>query len=341
MARRFRLLFSALMVLGAAGLLAGCSTKGTPTNDYKETPVETLYNRAMNDLADKNWSDAAKDFAEVDRQHPTSTWATKAQLMGAYANYQADKLDDAISQLNRYIQLHPGSQDVAYAYYLKAICYYEQISDVERDQENAVQALGALQNVVDRFPNSVYARDSRFRINTVRDHLAGRDMEIGRFYERDKEILAAINRFRSVVDNYQTTSQVPEALYRLVECYEVLGLTDEAARDAAVLGYNYPGSSWYEDAYKLLSKTSPAVVARYSSPAVGIVRSPAVTPVSTLPETRVGPPGAPIKDQSDEVMKSAPDKPAAAGDRQPDDSTNQGEVSKAWSDFTDWLHRMY
>lgn len=238
-----------LLVIVAPALLIGCADQ---KEVYVERPVEVLYNTAMDDLLNENYAKAAKEFDEVERQHPYSVWASKAQLMAAYAHYQHNKFDDAIAALDRFIQLHPSHKDVAYAYYLKAICYYEQIADVERDQKNTEESLKALQEVVDRFPTSRYARDAKLKLDLARDHLAGKEMAIGRYYERGRMYLAAINRYRRVVDNYQTTTHVPEALERLTECYTALGLSDQAQKMAAILGYNYPGNEWYADSYTLV-----------------------------------------------------------------------------------------
>jgi outer membrane protein assembly factor BamD len=241
--------------LGAVfGLVLLASACGDSKKDvYVERPVEELYNRAMDKFNDANYRGAAADFDEVDRQHPYSVWATKAQLMSAYSLYQSQKYDEAMVALDRFIQLHPGNRDAAYAYYLKALCYYIQITDVGRDQKMTEQALKALDEVVRRFPESKYARDARLKIDLTRDHLAGKEMDIGRYYERQGQYLAAINRFRRVVDNYQTTTHVPEALHRLTESYLALGIVDEARTSAAVLGHNYPGSEWYQDSYALLT----------------------------------------------------------------------------------------
>ena len=246
-----------LILMLALGALAACG--GSEKETYVERPVETLYNNAMDDLTAERYDKAAKGFDEVERQHPYSVWATKAQLMAAYSLYEGSRYDEAILALDRFIQLHPGHRDIAYAYYLKALCYYVQITDVGRDQRITADALKTLQDVVRRFPETRYARDARLKIDLTRDHLAGKEMEIGRFYEGQKEYLAAINRFRTVVDQYQTTTHVPEALERLTECYLALGLYYEAQRTAAVLGYNYPGSEWYRDSYALVtdSKTLP------------------------------------------------------------------------------------
>ncbi len=220
---------------------------------YFERPVEELYNRAMDDLEAGNNRAAAAGFDEVERQHPYSVWANKAQIMSAYAHYLSNDYDEAILAAERFIQLHPGSREVAYAYYITALCYYEQISDVGRDQMMTERALESLDELVRRFPDSEYARDARLKIDLTRDHLAGKEMSIGRYYLGRGQYIAAINRFRNVIEFYQTTSQVPEALHRLTEAYLALGVIDEAQASAAVLGYNFPGSEWYLDSYALLT----------------------------------------------------------------------------------------
>ena len=251
--RLWRNVFAALFVVGT---LAGCSSDDSV--EYVERPVEELYNSSMDALLEGDFVIAAQRFDEVERQHPYSVWATKAQLMGAYAHYQADKYDEAIAALERYIELHPGNPDVSYAYYLTAIAYYEQISDVGRDQSLTRRARSALEAVVRRFPGSDYANDARLKLDLTRDHLAGKEMSVGRFYLRQGQLLAAINRFRIVVDEYQTTSHVPEALHRLAEAYTAAGLDEEAVRVAAVLQHNYPGNEWYVDSYGLVEKGGSA-----------------------------------------------------------------------------------
>ncbi len=231
-------------------LVAGCSS--TEPEAYVERPVEELYNQALADLNNENYLDAARNFDEVERRHPYSIWSTKAQIMSAFAYYQSNEYDQAILAAERYIELHPGNKDVAYAYYLVAISYYEQITGVERDQKVTRQALDALQNLVRRFPNSEYAQDARLKIDLTKDHLAGKEMAIGRYYLGQKYLVGAINRFRTVVEQYQTTTHAPEALHRLTEAYLMLGITQEAQTAAAVLGYNFPGSEWYQDSYALL-----------------------------------------------------------------------------------------
>ncbi len=239
--------------LGAV-ILAGCS--GASKDTYIERPVETIYNIAMDQLFDKDYKGAAKTFDEVEQQHPYSVWATKAQLMTAYALYEDKRYDESIIASDRFIQLHPGHRDVAYAYYLKALDYYIQITDIERDQKITQQALDSLSEVARRFPDSIYARDAKLKMDLTRDHLAGKEMEIGRYYETRGECLAAVNRFQVVIKNFQTTTHVPEALHRMVECYYALGLNDEAKRTAAVLGFNYPGSRWYDASFSLMTTGS-------------------------------------------------------------------------------------
>lgn len=238
--------------------LAGCGSSDTPKETYLDRSVDDLYNSAMDKLADADFKGASKEFNEVDRQHPYSVWATKAQLMDAYVLYESQKYPEAIAAAERFIQLHPGNRDAAYAYYLKALSYYIQITDIGRDQKVTEEAMGALDEVVRRFPDSKYARDARLKLDLTRDHLAGKEMEVGRYYERHGEYLAAINRFRRVVDGYQTTTHVPEALHRLTESYLALGVIEEARASAAVLGHNFPGSDWYADSYALLTSTPGA-----------------------------------------------------------------------------------
>ena len=234
-------------------VIVGLSACGSDEVAYFEQPVEDLYNDAMDQMLSNNFAAAAVAFDEVERQHPYSVWATKAQIITAFSNYQNNQYDEAILAARRFISLHPGNRDVDYAYYLVAISYYEQISDVGRDQKMTELAFEALEEIVRRFPDSVYARDATLKINLTRDHLAGKEMEIGRYYQSSGQHIAAINRFRNIIEKYQTTSHVPEALLRLTESYLALGVTDEAQATAAVLGHNFPGSEWYQDSYALLT----------------------------------------------------------------------------------------
>ena len=231
-------------------LLIACSSDEVA---YEERPVEEIYNQAMDRLLSGDSQLAAIDFDEVERQHPYSVWARKSQLMAAYSHYLDNKYDEAIFAAQRFLQLHPGNRDAPYAYYLIAISYYEQIADIGREQKITELALEALQELVNLYPTSEYARDARLKMDLARDHLAGKEMEIGRYYLERGHHGAAINRFRQVVEIYQTTSHVPEALHRLTEAYLALGIVEEARNTAAVLGHNYPGSEWYVDSYALLT----------------------------------------------------------------------------------------
>ena len=250
---------AAAMALGlCVPLLSGCADDQQMAAQYVERPIEQIYEAGWIMINRQDWLNAGRQFDEVERQHPYSVWARRAVLMSAYCYYQGNRYDEAIDAATRFIQLHPGNKDVPYAYYLKAISLYEQIGDVERDQGKTEDALTALQDLVQRFPDTEYARDARLKVDLTRDHLAGREMTIGRFYLRQGEYIAAINRFHSVIDKYQTTTHAPEALERLTEAYLALGVVKEAQTSAAVLGYNYPGSRWYMDAYALLTENNIA-----------------------------------------------------------------------------------
>ncbi len=250
---RYRL---SLSILFAAGLIAlsGCQSGGRNAERlYVARPVERLYLSATDDLRTKDYPGAIASFNEVERQHPYSEWARRSTLMSAYASYKSNKYDEAIDTARRYISLHPGSEEAPYAYYLVATSYFDQIMDVGRDQRTTELAKAALADVVQRFPDSEYARDADLKIDMVNDQLAGKEMDIGRWYLRHNEHLPAINRFKSVVENYQTTTHTPEALHRLVEGYLSLGLKGQAQIVAAVLGYNYPQSKWYQRTYRLMT----------------------------------------------------------------------------------------
>ncbi|MDA0702420.1 MAG: outer membrane protein assembly factor BamD [Proteobacteria bacterium] len=246
------LLLAATFALGLAACGSDDDEEEPVDTSYVEGSVESLYNEGMDLLLQERQKEAADMFAEVERQHPYSVWATKSQIMAGYAYYQASEYDDAINSLDRFISLHPGNRDTAYAYYLRALSYYEQISDVKRDQRITELALNAFEEVVRRFPHTKYASDAAEKIDLTRDHLAGKEMDIGRYYLRQQQYLAAINRFRTVIEQFQTSTHTPEALHRLVESYMALGLTGEAQRTAAVLGYNFPESPWYADSYQLV-----------------------------------------------------------------------------------------
>jgi outer membrane protein assembly factor BamD len=242
-----------LFMLGAcASPFHDVSSDDSNAADAGNVPVEVLYSHGVDAVNAHNYGTAVKQFDLLEQNYPYSSWAANAQLMQGYAQYLENQYTDAIGTLDRYIQLHPAGRDVAYAYYLRALCYYEQISDIRRDQKATQEAIAALQEVITRFPNSAYARDAGLKVDLCEDHLAGKEMEIGRYYESQHLYTAAIGRFQRVVDNFQTTNHVAEALHRLTEIYLILGLTDEARRTAAVLGHNYPGSEWYEDSYNQL-----------------------------------------------------------------------------------------
>ncbi len=233
------------------GLLAGCASD----KDQEPATAEELYNQAYEKLEQTSYKKAAEDFEKVEMEHPYSKWAVKAKLMAAYSFYKAKDYDSAIIALDRFIKFHPGNQDIAYAYYLKALCYYDQIKPVSKDQGNTQKALECLQQVVMRFPDSEYAKDAKLKIVLAQDHLAGHEMEVGRYYLSQDNYLSALNRFSTVVNYYQTTSQIEEALYRQVEIYTIIGLPDEAKTAARVLEYNYPQSPWTAKAAKLIAKS--------------------------------------------------------------------------------------
>lgn len=244
------LLRSLGLCAGLAAALIGCASDEPEIPDQ---PAEVLYANALSALEEGRAPAAAKMFEEVERQHPYSSWATQALVMAAYSYYLMDDYDSAVPALENFIQLHPGNRNAAYAFYLRALSYYEQIADVTRDQGNTEEAQRALSDVIARFPNTPYARDASLKLDLVRDHLAGKEMEVGRYYLQRDMYLAAINRFRTVVERYQTTTHVPEALHRLVEAYLSLGINEEAQAAGAVLGFNYPGSDWYQDTFNLLA----------------------------------------------------------------------------------------
>jgi len=239
--------------LFAVALAVSACSSDEPLEAQADRPVESLYNEAMDALEEKSFVTASDLFDEVERQHPYSSWATRAQLMAGYSLYMADRYDEAGAALDRFIQLHPGHRDVAYAYYLKGLTFFERIVDVARDQKVTTEALKALEEVVKRFPETSYARDARLKVDLTLDHLAGKEMAIGRYYLNRDEHLAAINRFKRVIKDYQTTTHVPEALHRLTESYLAIGVVDEARTATAVLGHNFPDTEWYQDSYNLLA----------------------------------------------------------------------------------------
>ena len=238
--------------------VAGCAkNKAKSDTAYVARDVNTLYTLAKRWLDQGRSAEAAKAFDEVERQHPYSVWARRAQLMSAFSYYMAKQYTDAISSANRFLTIHPGNKDAPYANYLVAMSYYQQIEDVTRDQKITQSASDSFGELIRRYPESRYASDARVKLDLINDHLAGKEMEVGRFYQRQGNWLAATTRFRIVVDKYQTTSHTPEALERLVESYLALGIPAEAKKAAAVLGTNYPGSKWYQRSYELIQRHAP------------------------------------------------------------------------------------
>ncbi len=240
-----------LILVLASVFMTACAKKRE--EQYVAQSVGTLYNEGKKNLERKNYPAAAAYFNEVERQHPYTEWARRAQLMASYSNYMDNDYEEAILSAQRFLDLHPGNQAVPYAWYLIAISYYEQMTDVGRDQRITENALNSFRQVIARFPNTAYARDAQLKLELTRDHLAGKEMEVGRFYQKENQYLASLLRFRTVVDHYQTTTHVPEALHRMVEVYLALGLVDEAVQVASVLGHNFPKSKWYKYSYALLT----------------------------------------------------------------------------------------
>lgn len=255
----------ALALTVMAGGLAACGggMRNREEVQFVDEPVAALYNRGIDMIERQRYPAALQAFEEVERQHPYSSWARRSMLMEAFVHYQANQYDQAIENAQRFVSLHPGNESAPYAHYLIAICYFERIVDVGRDQGVTEQALTALNDVVRRYPETAYARDARLKIDMVYDQLAGKEMEVGRFYLTRDQHLAAINRFRQVIENehYQRTSHVPEALHRLVEAYLSVGMNEEAQRMAAILGHNFPGNDWYQRSYTLMTDSNVALVA--------------------------------------------------------------------------------
>lgn len=244
---------SALFAL--ALVLGGCSHKhdaDTGASAANLPPADILYAQGVALVQKQKYDKSVTDFDEVEENYPYSSWATHAQLMAGYAQYKQQNYDDALSAINRFIALHPENAEIAYAYYLKSLCYYEQIDDVQRDQTATFETIQTLNDVIARFPDSAYARDARIKLRLANNRLAGHEMVIGRYYEKQHLYAAAIGRFQDVITSYQTTTYTAEALERLVECYLDVGLTTPAQQTASVLAYNYPGSSWYQAAYAKL-----------------------------------------------------------------------------------------
>ena len=250
------------------GLLVFLSlTACAATDKVKENAsVEELYNKAFDDLQKTKYKKAAEEFEQVEVEHPYSQWAVKAKLMGAYAYYKNENYDDAVLALDRFIKYHPGNKDTAYAYYLKGMCYYDQISTADKDQADTEKAEEAFNRLIMLYPNSEYAADARKKINLTEDYKAGQEMIIGRYYLNNGNYLSALNRFNVVLENYQTTVQIEEALYRQVEIYGVLGLNKYAAGYYKILQNNYPDGVWTAKADKVMEKISKTSVKKAKTP---------------------------------------------------------------------------
>ena len=255
-------IFLKYLAFGSICIIISCSSNSTKKNEqeYVERSVEEIYNSAMNYIDNNKFIKAHDEFIEVERLHPYSIWATRSQIMTAYVNYKLYKYDDSVAGAKRYIELHPGASDIDYAYYLIALNYYEQINDFRRDQSFTGNALEAFNNLIRRFPNSDYAKDAKLKLDLVNDHLAAKEMDVGRTYQSLDNYISAINRFKTVIDLYPKTSHVPEALARLTEVYFSLGLYTEAKVYASVLGHNYPANKWYSYSYSLFKKEKEIII---------------------------------------------------------------------------------
>jgi len=243
-----------LAATALAVVSCGPTKKATERFAYIEEPVEILYTSGADAMKKRRYDDALAYFAEVERQHPYSAWARRSMLMTAYVQYVTRDFESALASIDRFVAIHPGNKDAAYAYYLRAMCSYERIQDVGRDQKITRDARDALIDVIRRYPDTEYARDAQLKLDLTNDHLAGKEMDIGRYYLRRNQHVAAIGRFNNVLENYQTTGHTEEALHRMVEAYLELGLVGEAQRHAAILGYNYPNSEWYQDTFKVFRR---------------------------------------------------------------------------------------
>lgn len=242
-----------MLSLASFVFLTACAGKDDAIKD-EDKSAETLYNEAYDYLEKTSYKKAAETFDKVEMEHPYSKWATKSKLMSAYAYYKDEKYDDAIASLDRFIRLHPGNKDIAYAYYLKGVCYYDQIAPSQKEQSATKDAYETFSQLITMFPDSQYAADAKNKMALIEDHLAGHEMTVGRYYLKNKEYVSALNRFSAVTDHYQTTEQIEEALYREVEIYTILGLNKEARKKEEILRRNYPESKWSKRAAELIAK---------------------------------------------------------------------------------------
>ena len=253
--RKARMVFVMLPVLASPLLISACaSDKDIDLATYVEQtdPADVLYNQGLANMNAGRLKEASKKFDAIDRQHPYSEYGRKALVMGAFADYRQGKYEEAINAGKRYVQLYPTDPDAAYAQYIVGLSYFRQIRDVTQDQKESRRAIEAMEEVVQRWPDSEYVEDAKTKIRFARDQLAGKEMQVGRYYLERREYIAAVKRFRFVVENYSNTRHVEEALARLTEAYYAMCLTSEAQTAAAVLGHNYPDSEWYKDSYALL-----------------------------------------------------------------------------------------
>lgn len=256
-AGRRRLRAAALILTSALALmLAGCFGRGGDKTEaaLDVSPPDLLYNEALAHMQAGDSRQAAKKFEEIDKTHPYSEYARRSMLMSAYLNFRGGQYQDAVNNAQRFVTLFPASPDAAYAQYLIGESYFRQIPDVTRDQDLSRKAIEAMGEVVRKYPDSEYAADARRKMEMARDQIAGKEMQIGRYYMERREYLAGVNRFKRVVEEYQTTRHVEEALLRLTEAYLALGIVPEAQTAAAILGHNFPDSQWYKDSYRALGK---------------------------------------------------------------------------------------
>ena len=235
-------------------ILSACASSSAPEVNDEDKTAEMLYNEAYDYLEKTSYQKAAETFDKVELEHPYSKWATKSKLMSAYSYYKDEKYDDAIIALDRFIRLHPGNKDIAYAFYLKGVCYYNQIAPSQKEQSATKDAYETFSQIIAMFPDSEYAADAKAKMALIEDHLAGHEMAVGRYYLENKEYVSALNRFSTVTDKYQTTNQIEEALYREIEIYTILGLNDEAGQKEEILRRNYPEGKWSKMAAKLIKK---------------------------------------------------------------------------------------
>ena len=233
-------------------MLNSCASSNDTKSGNDIQTAEQLYQQGYKYLQKTAYDSAAQNFEKIELEHPYSKWAVKSKLMSAYAYYKGEKYDDAIMSLERFIKFHPSNKDVAYAYYMRGLCYYDQITPAQKDQSNTQKAQDAFNQLIILFPETEYAKDASNKLNLILDHLAGQEMSVGRYYLKNQNYLSAINRFNVVVSSYQTTPQIEEALYRQVEIYTIMGMNDQALKSFKVLEHNYPKSKWLEKAQKII-----------------------------------------------------------------------------------------